>query len=66
MQLKNYLFWILCGLLSVGAGFVSSQNIADGATLQATEDGCGEEEKDGDDDEEQADSMPNAILKGNA
>ena len=67
MKSNNYLLWMLCGILSIGAGFVASQQLdgsssflmADDCCDPATDPDCEEDEDD--DGDGDADTMPRQI-----
>jgi hypothetical protein len=61
MKSKTYLLWILCGILSIGAGFVASQQFGDTPSFLVADDECDPDpcpDGDGGDD---CDSMPTQI-----
>lgn len=63
MKSKNYLLWLLCGILSIGAGFVASQHFESTSSFLLADNDCDEDDDDPDDDGgEGADSMPTQIL----
>ena len=61
MKSKTYLLWILCGILSIGAGFVASQQLDNAASYLMVDDGCGEDDDEDDDGGDDADTMPTQI-----